>query len=105
MFNYSLIRYNISHIIDATDNVELIQGYRIMFNTFEYTHLVNMYEWLRTLSTQQLTEIKLKFEPRSDDYHEAFYIIAKSSNLNIDIRYCLVFKNDNFTPPQYTVVR
>lgn len=91
MFSVSLFLYNLSDITEETEDKKLISKYRQCFRKLDNTQLGIIFEALSKLSKEQLTSLKLKYEPRSERYFATLFILLE----NQSYRSSILFKDDS----------
>jgi len=91
VFSFSVLRYDLSNIIELTDETELIIEYRTYIRHWTENRIINFYEWLITLSKEQLSILRLEFKPKSYVYSQSICIKVNDSNINNKY---LIFKDD-----------
>jgi len=101
VFNFQKFRYDISEILDITDDILVVTEYRIFINTYQEIHHKEIYNWLSTLMPKQLTQLRLKFVPRNNGYYSGFYVMLSRPKNYYGNDNCILYKDDFYEPPRY----
>jgi len=77
---YNLFKYKLSDIIELTDESRLIIQYRQYIRRLSLNEIIDIYEWLITLSEKQLTGLRLEYTPRNAIFCASLNIIVSTEN-------------------------
>jgi len=102
ILSFSLMRYNLSDILELTDDELLVHEYRNYIKKFSNYNLAAIYEWLITLTETQLSQLRLEYVPRNNIYYASVNIQIDTNR--VSCKY-LIWKNDDCVPPRYGCYR
>lgn len=97
MLSISLLRYELSDILDIENDKELVKRYKLHVKDFSQDKLESLYEWLVKQSIVQLSKLRLAYKPRTNVCYASLYITTK----NIKNSTTLIVKDEFFSVPVY----
>lgn len=100
MFNVSLFLYNISDIVEETEDRGLYLVFRSCFKELDNTRRGIMFEALSKLSKEKLALMKLEFQPKTPRYYATLFTLPKDPKF----RTFIIFKDEtDRSQPSYIV--
>lgn len=99
MFSVSLMRYNLIDLIDENDDNKFIGRYREYFKRLGDVKLAEVFERLSQLPPKELVKLRLEYTPRVPRTYASIYVLTR----NPEFKTYIVYKNDSYNPPIYSV--
>lgn len=96
-FNFQMLKYDLSDLIDESNEDKLINRYRTYIKQLSQEQLASLFENLSKLSPEQLMTLKLVYTRRTYDRYPTLFVL-KTMSYN---HYYIVYKDDDCNPPMY----